>query len=130
MEDVVSDYELGIPRSVINISGELYPGNEGKAQLMHAINASTTPTTAGEVLNEVESTSFQEIALEVLGTNVRRGKILAVVDAMVVVKQLSPKSAWLPTCLDLSRIFISRVKALTMGYAEVTVVFDTYDNCD
>ena len=130
MEDVASDYELGIPRSVINISGELYPGHEGKAHLMHAVKVSTTTTTEGGVLNEVVSTSLQEIALEVLGTNVRRGKRIAVVDAMVVVKQLSPKSAWLPTCLDLSRIFISRVKALTKCYAKVTVVVDAYDNCD
>ena len=49
---------------------------------------------------------------------------------MFVVQQLSPKPAWVESCLDLSKIFISKVKALTMGYAEVKVMFDTYDNCD
>ena len=52
MEYVISSLELGYPRSLMTLSGDLHPGHAGKAQLTHVLKELTIMDREEEFLHE------------------------------------------------------------------------------
>ena len=55
MEEVISNYELCYLRSLLSLSGDIYPGWEGKSQIIRTLIENTIPPVAGEIINELFS---------------------------------------------------------------------------
>ena len=90
------------------LSGDLYPGHAGKAQLMHVLKELAKMNKEEEFLHNQIIIVLKEIAVDVLGATTslqRKSRKVAVVDAMVVVRKLSPKPVWIETCEDLAKFF-------------------------
>ena len=125
MEEVISNYELGYPQSLISLSGDVYPGWEGKSKLIHTIMENTMLPLEEDILNNLLTALLSEIISHDLGIHKRHR--IAIIDAMVEVQKTTPKPTWVNTCEDLAKYFISRIVNLTNKYDKVKVVFDKYE---
>ena len=131
MEYVISSFEVGYPRSLMTVSGDLHPGHAGQAQLMHVSKELTIMDREKEFLHEQMIILLKEIAVVVLDANTslqRKPRNVVVIGAMVVVQNLSPKPVWIETCEDLAKFFLNGLDIQTEGYSEVKLVFDTYED--
>ena len=84
MEYVISSFELWYPRSLMALSGDLYPGHAGKAQLMHVLKELAKMNKEEEFLHNQIIIVLKEIAVDVLGATTslqRKSRKVAVVDA-------------------------------------------------
>ena len=69
MENVISSFEVGYPRSLMTVSGELHPGHAAKAQLMHVSKELTIMDREEEFLYEQMIILLKEIVVDVLDVN-------------------------------------------------------------
>ena len=67
MEYVISSFELWYPRSLMALSGDLYPGHAGKAQQMHVLKELARMNKEEEFLHNQITIVLKEIAVDVLG---------------------------------------------------------------
>ena len=83
-----------------------------------------------EFLHEQMIILLKEIAVDVLDANTlqRKPRKLVVIDAMVVVQNVSPKPVWMELYEDLPKFFLDKLDSQTEGYSEVKLVFDTYED--
>ena len=94
MEEAISSYELGLPRSLVTLTGELHPGHQGKSALMHAIKELTRIDSAEKLLCNLILTEIEEVCKEILPSYedsmpTTAANNVAIIDAMVVVQSQS-----------------------------------------
>ena len=53
MEEVISNYELGYPQSLISLSSDVYTGWEGKSKLIRTIMENTVLPLEEDILNDL-----------------------------------------------------------------------------
>ena len=87
MEEVISNYELGYPRSLISLPGDVYPGWEGESQLIRTVMENTVLPLEEDTLSDLLTALLSEIISHGLGIHKRHG--IVIIDAMgEVQKQL------------------------------------------
>src|SRR6218665_2988861 len=119
-KEAIANFEFTVaPRALFSPDGTILQCRD-KSKLIHLLNKLPTIqplSQEGELQGDGMATT----------QDVPSHKI-ALVDAMVLLQQMTKKPATIVTVKDLSECFNNRLMSLTRDYDEIILVFDTYQN--
>ena len=125
LKDVVGQYEFTLtPRALFSPNGMQLICTD-KSNLIHLLTKLGVTEKEKQIQNQVDTVNLDNASPLPSAFQVQSNRI-AVVDGMVILQKLTVKSATMLCIKDVGKFFNESLNALTCGYDEIIVVFDTY----